>query len=191
MTQRFLQGVEQDSQQRTEKMDAVLKALRPKRRKLTKEEADLFFARLQADSERRNRSRCVNFSIWHACCSSLCPCTCDHHHHVPRMATCLVSSNPAASSRPVPILPEIRTCCDRPQVASSSSTVPRTGRAEAIQAARDQEVASMELARKMLAETLTRTRPKSAGRPGSASMPPASGAPSLSQAPRPSSARPA
>ena len=76
VTQRFLQGVELNSQQRTEKMDAVLKALRPKRRKLTKEEADLFYARLQADSERRKRSRCAASSIWKSCCSSLCRCIC-------------------------------------------------------------------------------------------------------------------
>ena len=90
MTQRFLQGVEQDSQQRTEKMDAVLKALRPKRRKLTKEEADLFFARLQADSERRNRSRCVKSSFWHACCSGLCLCTCEQTTTIMSLAWLLV-----------------------------------------------------------------------------------------------------
>jgi len=57
VTQRFLQDIEEDEKKRAEKTSAVLKATEGTTKKLTKEEADAFFARLQIDGERRKKGR--------------------------------------------------------------------------------------------------------------------------------------
>lgn len=56
-TRRFLDDIEADTFQRAQKVEAALKASQMQQKKLSKEEADAFFLRLQADGERRRRSR--------------------------------------------------------------------------------------------------------------------------------------
>ena len=55
--QRFLQDIEVDTKKRNEKVEAALNANDTERKKLSKEAADAFFSRLQADGERRKRTR--------------------------------------------------------------------------------------------------------------------------------------
>ena len=57
LMQRFLQDIEVDTQKRSEKVEAALNANESEKKKLSKEAADAFFARLQADGERRKRTR--------------------------------------------------------------------------------------------------------------------------------------
>lgn len=63
MTQRFLQDIEEDKQKRVQKTRALLKATEGTNKKLSKEEADAFFARLQIDGECRKKSRFVSVFV--------------------------------------------------------------------------------------------------------------------------------
>jgi hypothetical protein len=60
LTQRFLQDIEEDKQKRAQKIRDLLKATEGTNKKLSKEEANAFFARLQIDGERRKKSRYVS-----------------------------------------------------------------------------------------------------------------------------------
>ena len=59
--QRFLQDIEADTRKRAEKMSSALSANEGERKKLSKEAADAFFMRLQADGERRRKARCAPY----------------------------------------------------------------------------------------------------------------------------------
>ena len=52
-----MHDIEVDSAKRVEKAEAALKELEPQRKKLSVEDAASFFARLQADGDRRQRAR--------------------------------------------------------------------------------------------------------------------------------------
>ena len=55
--QRFLQDIEVDTKKRHDKVEAALKAVSGERKKLSKDAADAFFARLLADGDRRRKAR--------------------------------------------------------------------------------------------------------------------------------------
>ena len=57
MVQRFLHDIRKDTQKRAEKTKQALAASEGKHKKLSKEQADAFFQRLQSDGERRKKAR--------------------------------------------------------------------------------------------------------------------------------------
>lgn len=61
MVQRFLHDIRKDIQKRAEKTKQALAATEGKNKKLSKEQADAFFQRLQRDGDRRKKAR---YSLW-------------------------------------------------------------------------------------------------------------------------------
>ncbi len=56
-TQRFIQFTRDDLQRRQKKYEDALAALEPKRKQLSREDADKFFERLMEDTMRRKRNQ--------------------------------------------------------------------------------------------------------------------------------------
>lgn len=61
MVQRFLHDIRKDTRKRAEKTKQALAATEGKHKKLSKEQADAFFQRLQRDGDRRKKAR---YSFW-------------------------------------------------------------------------------------------------------------------------------
>ena len=55
--QRFLHDIRKDTENRVEKTKQALAAMEGKEKKLSKEQANAFFKRLQSDGERRKKAR--------------------------------------------------------------------------------------------------------------------------------------
>lgn len=66
--QRFLQDIEVDTKKRNDKVEAALNAIGSGNKKLSKEAADAFFARLQADGDRRQKARYSVFCLSNPAC---------------------------------------------------------------------------------------------------------------------------